>query len=364
MPLLIPKKKVTIKKPSAAHWTTKQLNIAKVWLKRAEMWRFVYMDCESRCRKTSSYMHIFSFIIMSLSPTTSFVSFLDTLTDKTRLMTVGVLSSVAIFLRSIQNMWKLEEQAQIFKETSNKFFEIQNRIKIQFTASCSNRQSWDVFKDKVLESMTTVHTNAPTAYYTVLKQHKIINTHPNRNTVQTPKNEFDSFSFDTSIEMDVAHTDQYSKSVSNEYVSPAYDAKSQNKRALKTALKGIKNRKKLVARHAQREALHEFDNSFDTQSVLPSPTTSLSSSSTPSQSLSPSSSSLQPQVSSRKYGQKGKQRQQQIITLESSSDVDLRGSEDEDVVGSITHENDENTSHSKTPRPSSQSENKRKYAVV
>jgi len=119
-------------------------------------------------------MQILMFVLMALSPTTSFASFLDTLSESTRLTMVGTMSSIVMLVRSIQNFWKLEEQAQTFKEAAHKFHEIHGRLKTQLTASANNRAEWDVFKDKTLDALMSIHSNAPTAPYKILLHHKII----------------------------------------------------------------------------------------------------------------------------------------------------------------------------------------------
>lgn len=157
-----------------AVWSEQQVRTAKEWMARVQKWRYVYLDCESRSRRWNSYMQILMFILMALSPTTSFASFLNTLSESTRLTMVGAMSSAVMLVRSVQNFWKLEEQAQMFKDTAHKFHEIQSRLKTQLTASRHSRAEWDLFKDKLLDSLMTVHSNAPTAPYEILAHHGII----------------------------------------------------------------------------------------------------------------------------------------------------------------------------------------------
>ncbi len=226
-------------------WAHKQTQFAQMWMHRAEMWRYVYMDCEGRCRRLNTYMQTLMFFLMALSPATSFASFLDTFSPSTKLMAVGILSSLVMFLRSVQSAWKLGEQAQMFKDTSNKFYEIQSKVKTQLMSSSGSRCDWDIFKDKILESMMTTHSNAPTAYYAVLKAHGVL------------QNVSDAGNRDTH---QLNLSDQMFGNELN-YLSPPTPAvhKKNLGKEVKNVARGLPNRKQITAREVQKKEMDNFD---------------------------------------------------------------------------------------------------------
>jgi hypothetical protein len=235
-------------KETMAVWNDGQIKTAKAWMARVQKWRFVYLDCESRSRRWNSYMQIIMFILMALSPTTSFATFFDGLTEGTRLTMVGALSSSVMLVRSIQNFWKLEEQAQMFKDTAHKFHEIQSRIKTQLTASRTNKMEWDTFKDKLMDSLMSIHSNAPTAPYEILAYHGIINS----------KEEAFSTSQHELLMNEASNHMETAAVTTSQLVSPVTQNQNNKKNAIKKALKGISSQTSLMAREANTRAVFDL----------------------------------------------------------------------------------------------------------
>ena len=235
-------------KETMAVWTDGQIKTAKAWMARVQKWRFVYLDCENRSRRWNSYMQIFMFVLMALSPTTSFATFFDGLTEGTRLTMVGALSSAVMLVRSIQNFWKLEEQAQMFKDTAHKFHEIQSRIKTQLTSSRTNKTEWDSFKDKLMDSLMSIHSNAPTAPYEILAYHGIV----------ASKEEVSSTSHQELLMNETSNHMDTVAITTSQLVSPVTQTQAIKKNALKKALKGITSQTTLMAREANSRAVFDL----------------------------------------------------------------------------------------------------------
>ncbi len=206
------------------------------------------MDCENRSRRWNSYMQILMFILMAMSPTTSFATFFDGLGEGTRLTMVGALSSSVMLVRSIQNFWKLEEQAQMFKDTAHKFHEIQSRVKTQLTASRTNKADWDSFKDKLMDSLMSIHSNAPTAPYEILAHHGIV----------TNKEDAASTSQQELLMNEVSNHMDTAAVTTSQLVSPVTQTQKAKKKALKKALKGISSQTTVMAREANNRAVFDL----------------------------------------------------------------------------------------------------------
>lgn len=152
-------------------WTAENVEQVQAWYRRCQKWRYVYLDSESRAQRWHTCMQVIMFVLMAVSPTTSFASFLDGLGESTRLTMVGAVSSAVMLLRSLQNFWKLEDQIHAFHDTALKFQELTSKLKNEVLTPPSKRTDWNQFKQKMLENMMAVHTSAPTVPWEILKQH-------------------------------------------------------------------------------------------------------------------------------------------------------------------------------------------------
>ena len=154
-------------------WTQANISQARAWYSRCQCWRFVYLDCESRTQKWHNAVQIIMFILMAMSPTTSFATFLDGVDENTRLTMVGAVSSAVMLIRSLQNFWKLEEKIHEFKATALKFQEMNAKLKNELLTPAHKRTDWNQFKQKVLETMMAIHASAPSVPWVILEQHNM-----------------------------------------------------------------------------------------------------------------------------------------------------------------------------------------------
>lgn len=157
----------------ASGWTASNVAQAKAWYARCQCWRFVYLDCESRNQKWHNAVQIVMFVLMAMSPTTSFATFLDGVDENTRLTMVGAVSSAVMLLRSLQNFWKLEDKIHEYRATALKFQELNAKLKNELLTPAHKRTDWNQFKQKVLETMMAIHASAPSVPWVILEQHNM-----------------------------------------------------------------------------------------------------------------------------------------------------------------------------------------------
>lgn len=153
-------------------WTPAQTKVAKSWHTRVNKWRFVYLDAENRCRWWNNMLQLLLFVLMAMSPVTSFATFMEGVSESTRLTVVGAFSSAVMLLKNVINFYNFDEKKVAFHETAQKFYAVHSKIK---DALLSNTQpDWDTFKSEITQSMMNLHSSSPTPPYLLLIRYGLV----------------------------------------------------------------------------------------------------------------------------------------------------------------------------------------------
>lgn len=142
------------------------------WQREAFKYKWVYYDVERHYRLVANVLGGLNTLLLVLTPTTSFASWMNFFSTDTRLTIAGVITTIALAVKYVSAWWKAEEYANLFKASKDRFDALINRIQTQRLAH--RREEWDKFQLAIMQTFADIQANSPTPPYRTLVAHGII----------------------------------------------------------------------------------------------------------------------------------------------------------------------------------------------